>query len=136
VPNDDTYELLTGLLRDSGHSEQTVEAERAHAEFKAQPDDPGWSRDAEQRLRQFFESGASRSLQLTAVACSSAGCEVQGQIFDPGELRRQLQPGLPHPIAEPRPLGPGLTLKVALRGAGMDPVLFYLWYAREPADTP
>jgi hypothetical protein len=136
APNDDTYALLVGILRDSGHADQTEEAERAHADFKGQPDDPRWARDAEQRLRQFLESSASRSLQLTSVACSSAGCEVQGQVFDPGELKRQLQPGVPHPIAEVRPLGPGLSLKVALRGAGMDPVPFYLWYVREAADTP
>lgn len=134
--NDSTFAWMVGVLKDAGHADMLVEVEQTHAVFLQQPDEPAWTRPKEAQLRQFFGISASKSLQLTSVVCSMAGCEVQAQLFEPDELNRQLQPREPHPTAEVRPVGPGLTLKVKLRTPGMTPVLFYLWYEREDPSTP
>ena len=105
---------------------------KGREEFLAMPDDPAWSRPTEQALRDFFRTHITDSLQISSVTCRNNGCIVLAEHFAPQELLRQQTPGMPHPTAEMRPLGPSLRLDSTMRAPLGDRLGMFLSYRRDP----
>jgi hypothetical protein len=84
-PSDDSTfaRMLALAVSRSDAAEVTRRISETHERFVLTPDDPGWARQTEQALRDFFRSrsaNTSAGIEITSVACRSAGCEVQAVV--------------------------------------------------------
>jgi hypothetical protein len=60
---------------------------RAHELFAATADDPEWGRRTERALQDYFHArSAHGALEITSIACRSAGCEVMAEVRPTAEF--------------------------------------------------